>query len=202
MIILGLTGSIGMGKSATSGLFRDAGVPVYDADAAVHALYAEGGAAVAPIEEAFPGVAEKGAIDRQKLRARVLDDAAAMKRLEGIVHPLAGEAQLDFRRQAKEQGAPFAVLDIPLLFETGGNRHCTYTLVVTAPTDVQRARVLARPGMTEDAFEAILARQMPDADKRARADFILSTAHGFDFARDQVRAIIALMQRIASGEAP
>lgn len=202
MIILGLTGSIGMGKSATSGLFRDAGVPVYDADAAVHALYAEGGAAVAPIEEAFPGVAEKGAIDRQKLRARVLDDAAAMKRLEGIVHPLAGEAQLDFRRQAKEQGAPFAVLDIPLLFETGGNRHCTYTLVVTAPADVQRARVLARPGMTEDAFEAILARQMPDADKRARADFILSTAHGFDFARDQVRAIISLMQRIASGEAP
>lgn len=201
MIILGLTGSIGMGKSATSGLFRDAGVPVYDADAAVHALYAEGGAAVAPIEEAFPGVAEKGAIDRQKLRARVLDDAAAMKRLEGIVHPLAGEAQLDFRRRAKEQGAPFAVLDIPLLFETGGNRHCTYTLVVTAPAGVQRARVLARPGMTEDAFEAILARQMPDADKRARADFILSTAHGFDFARDQVRAIIALMQRIASGEA-
>lgn len=202
MIILGLTGSIGMGKSATASLFRDGGVPVYDADAAVHALYAEGGAAVAPIEEAFPGVAEKGAIDRQKLRARVLDDAAAMKRLEGIVHPLAGEAQLDFRRQAKEQGAPFAVLDIPLLFETGGNRHCTYTLVVTAPAEVQRARVLARPGMTEEAFEAILARQMPDADKRARADFILSTAHGFDFARDQVRAIIALMQRIASGEAP
>jgi len=202
MIILGLTGSIGMGKSATASLFRDGGVPVYDADAAVHALYAEGGAAVAPIEEAFPGVAEKGAIDRQKLRARVLDDAAAMKRLEGIVHPLAGEVQLDFRRRAKEQGAPFAVLDIPLLFETGGNRHCTYTLVVTAPAEVQRARVLARPGMTEEAFEAILARQMPDADKRARADFILSTAHGFDFARDQVRAIIALMQRIASGEAP
>lgn len=202
MIILGLTGSIGMGKSATASLFRDGGVPVYDADAAVHALYAEGGAAVAPIEEAFPGVAEKGTIDRQKLRARVLDDAAAMKRLEGIVHPLAGEAQLDFRRRAKEQGAPFAVLDIPLLFETGGNRHCTYTLVVTAPAEVQRARVLARPGMTEEAFEAILARQMPDADKRARADFILSTAHGFDFARDQVRAIIALMQRIASGEAP
>lgn len=202
MIILGLTGSIGMGKSATASLFRDAGVPVYDADAAVHALYAEGGAAVAPIEEAFPGVAHQGAIDRQKLRTRVLDDAAAMKRLEGIVHPLAGEAQLDFRRRAKEEGAPFAVLDIPLLFETGGNRHCTYTMVVTAPADVQRARVLARPSMTEEAFEAILARQMPDADKRARADFILSTAHGFDFARDHVRAIIALMQRIASGETP
>ncbi len=201
MIILGLTGSIGMGKSATASLFRDAGVPVYDADAAVHALYAEGGAAVAPLEAAFPGVADQGAIDRQKLRERVLNDAEAMKRLEGIVHPLAGEAQLDFRKRAKEQGAPFAVLDIPLLFETGGNRHCSYTLVVSAPADVQRARVLARPGMTEEAFTAILARQMPDADKRARADFILSTAHGFDFARDHVRAIISLIQRIAEGEA-
>ena len=202
MIILGLTGSIGMGKSATAGLFRDAGIPVYDADAAVHALYAEGGAAVAPIEDAFPGVAQNGTIDRQKLRTRVLDDPDAMERLEGIVHPLAGEAQLDFRRRAKEEGAPFAVLDIPLLFETGGNRHCTYTLVVSAPADVQRARVLARPGMTQEVFESILARQMPDADKRARADFIISTAHGFDFARDHVRAIISLMQRIAQGESP
>ncbi|ABI75490.1 dephospho-CoA kinase [Hyphomonas neptunium ATCC 15444] len=202
MIILGLTGSIGMGKSATANLFKDAGIPVYDADAAVHALYAEGGAAVAPLEDAFPGVAHKGAIDRQKLRTRVLDDPEAMKRLEGIVHPLAGEAQLDFRRRAKDDGAQFAVLDIPLLFETGGNRHCTYTLVVSAPADIQRARVLARPGMTEEVFESILARQMPDADKRARADFIVSTAHGFDFARDHVRAIIALMKRIADGETP
>lgn len=201
MIILGLTGSIGMGKSATASLFRDAGVPVYDADAAVHALYAEGGAAVAPLEKAFPGVSHQGAIDRQRLRTRVLDDPDAMKRLEGIVHPLAGEAQLDFRRRAQEEGAPFAVLDIPLLFETGGNRHCNYTLVVSAPPEIQKARVLARPGMTEDAFAAILARQMPDAEKRARADFILSTAHGFDFARDHVRAIISLMNRIASGEA-
>lgn len=202
MIILGLTGSIGMGKSATAGLFREAGVPVYDADAAVHALYAEGGAAVAPIEEAFPGVTQKGAIDRQKLRAHVIDDPEAMKRLERIVHPLAGQAQLDFRRHAIEQGAAFAVLDIPLLFETGGDRHCTYTLVVTAPAEMQRARVLARPDMTEDTFQAILARQMPDAEKRARADFILSTAHGFDFARDHVRAIISLMHRIADGDAP
>ncbi|MFN4183174.1 MAG: dephospho-CoA kinase [Hyphomonas sp.] len=200
MIILGLTGSIGMGKSATANLFKEAGIPVYDADAAVHALYAQGGAAVAPIEEVFPGVTQQGAIDRQKLRARVLDDPDAMKRLEGIVHPLAGAAQLDFRRQAKEDGAPFAVLDIPLLFETGGDRHCTFTMVVSAPAEIQRARVLARPGMTEDAFKAILARQMPDADKRAKADFILSTAHGFDFARDHVRAIIALMKRIADGE--
>lgn len=200
MIILGLTGSIGMGKSATAGLFRDEGVPVYDADAAVHALYAEGGAAVAPIEAAFPGVTLDGAIDRQKLRARVLDDPGAMKRLEGIVHPLAGAAQMTFRREAEAAGAPFAVLDIPLLFETGGDRHCDFTLLVTAPLEVQRARVLARPGMTEEAFEAILARQLPDAEKRGRADFILTTAYGFDFARDHTRAIITLMQRIARGD--
>lgn len=197
MIILGLTGSIGMGKSATAALFREEGVPVYDADAAVHSLYAEGGAAVAPLEDAFPGVTEGGAVDRSKLRERVLNDAAAMKRLEAIVHPLAGEAQLDFRRKAKAEGASFGVLDIPLLFETGGDTRCDYTLVVTAPADVQRARVLARPGMTAEAFEAILSRQMPDAEKRARADFVLSTAHGFDFARDQVRAIVRLMIRIA-----
>ena len=198
MIILGLTGSIGMGKSATAGLFREAGVPVYDADAAVHALYAEGGAAVAPIEAAFPGVTEGGAVDRTRLRTKVLDNPDAMKLLEGIVHPLAGEAQFDFRRKAHAEGAAFAVLDIPLLFETGGNRHCDFTLVVTAPAAVQRERVLARPGMTPEAFESILARQMPDAEKRARADFILSTAHGFDFARDQVRSIVALMIRLAA----
>lgn len=197
MIILGLTGSIGMGKSATAGLFREEGTPVYDADAAVHALYASGGAAVAPLEEAFPGVAENGAINRARLRDRVLDDAAAMKRLEAIVHPLAGEAQLDFRRKAHADGAPFALLDIPLLFETGGNTRCDYTLVVTAPPHIQRERVLSRPGMTPEAFEAILARQMPDAEKRAKADFILSTAHGFDYARDQVRAIVRLMIRLA-----
>jgi dephospho-CoA kinase len=197
MIILGLTGSIGMGKSATAALFREEGAPVYDADAAVHALYARGGAAVAPLEEAFPGVAEDGAINRSRLRDRVLNDPGAMKRLEAIVHPLAGEAQLDFRRKAHADGAPFALLDIPLLFETGGHAHCDYTLVVTAPPHVQRERVLARPGMTPEAFDAILARQMPDAEKRAKADFILSTAHGFDFARDQVRAIVRLMIRLA-----
>lgn len=201
MIILGLTGSIGMGKSATAALFRDAAIPVYDADAAVHALYSEGGAAVAPIEAAFPGVAESGSVNRQILRARVLDNPEAMKRLEGIVHPLAGEAQLDFRRQSKQDGASFAVLDIPLLFETGGDKHCDYTLVVSAPAEMQRARVLARPGMTAEALDAILSRQMPDGEKRARADFIVSTAHGFDFSRDHIRAIMALMERIARGEA-
>jgi len=198
MIILGLTGSIGMGKSATASLFREEGVPVYDADAAVHALYAEGGAAVPHIEAAFPGVTESGAVDRTRLRTRVLDNPDAMKLLEGIVHPLAGAAQLDFRKNAHAEGAPFAVLDIPLLFETGGDRHCDFTLVVTAPAEVQRERVLARPGMTVEVFQSIVARQMPDADKRARADFILSTAHGFDFAQDHVRAIVALMIRLAA----
>jgi dephospho-CoA kinase len=197
VIILGLTGSIGMGKSATAGLFRDEGVPVYDADAAVHALYASGGKAVGPIEAAFPGVTVAGAIDRARLRTRVLDDPAAMKQLEAIVHPLAGETQLDFRRDAKATGAPVAVLDIPLLFETGGDSRCDFTLVVTAPAEIQRARVLSRPGMSEEALTAILARQMPDAEKRARADFVLSTAHGFDFARDHVRAIVGLMIRLA-----
>ncbi len=197
MIILGLTGSIGMGKSATATLFREEGVPVYDADAAVHALYARGGAAVAPVEAAFPGVVHDGAVDRTRLRARVLDNPDAMKQLESIVHPLAGAAQQDFRSEAKASGAPFAVIDIPLLFETGGSRYCDYTLVVTAPAEVQRERVLSRPGVTPETFEAILARQMPDAEKRARADFILSTAHGFDFARDHVRAIVTLMIRIA-----
>lgn len=202
MIVLGLTGSIGMGKSATAGLFAEAGVPVYDADAAVHALYAAGGAAVAPVEAAFPGVAIDGAIDRARLRARVVDDAAAMAQLEAIVHPLAGAAQLAFRTDAAGAGARLVVVDVPLLFETGGARACDYTLVVTAPPAVQTARVLARPGMTQAALTAILARQMPDSDKRARADFILSTAHGFDFARDQVRAIIALMHRLHAEALP
>ncbi len=197
MIVLGLTGSIGMGKSATAGLFAEAGVPVYDADASVHALYARGGAAVAPLAEAFPGVVSDGAVDRQRLRQKVLDDGEAMKRLEAIVHPLTAQAQIAFREKARAGGAAFVVLDVPLLFEAGAWRSCHYTLVVTAPAAVQRARVLARPGMTEAAFDAILSRQMPDAEKRARADFVLNTAHGFDFARDQVRAIIALMNRLA-----
>lgn len=198
MIILGLTGSIGMGKSATATLFRDEGVPVYDADATVHQLYQKGGPAVAPIEAAFPGVRVDGAIDRNLLRKRVLNDPGAMKRLESIVHPLAGEAQRKFRDAAKEAGAAFVVIDIPLLFETGSFAYCDYVLVVTAPAKMQRERVLSRPGMTEDTFEAILARQTPDAEKRAKADFILSTAHGFEFARDHVRAIVALMNRLAA----
>lgn len=200
MIILGLTGSIGMGKSATAGLFREAGVPVYDADQAVHAIYQKGGSAVGPIEAAFPGVEEDGAINRIALRARVLNDDAAMKKLEAIVHPLVGQTQLDFRKTALEQGAHMAVLDIPLLFETGGHTRCDYVAVVTAPADVQRERVLSRPNMTVEAFEAILARQVSDAEKREKADFIISTAHGFAYAKDQVEALVRLMVRKSEGD--
>ena len=196
MIVLGLTGSIGMGKSATADLFREEGVPVYDADAAVHALYAKGGAAVAPVEAAFPGVMVDGAIDRMALRTHVLDDAEAMRKLEAIVHPLAGDAQKQFRDKAREDGARFVVLDIPLLYEAGGYAYCDYVAVVPAPAEVQRDRVLSRPGMPEETFESILARQMPDAEKRAKADFLISTAHGFEFAADCVRAIVSLMNRL------
>lgn len=201
MKTIGLTGSIGMGKSATAAMFRDEGIPVYDADAAVHEIYAPGGSAVAPVEAAFPGVTgADGGIDRPALRARVLDDAEALKRLESIVHPLVGATQFEFRAAALHSGAPCAVLDIPLLFETGGDARCDYVAVVSAPAEVQRARVLARASMSVEDFEAILRKQMPDAEKRARADFILSTAFGFDFTHDLVRAIIALMIRLADEE--
>ena len=197
MIFLGLTGSIGMGKSATAEMFREEGIPVYDADAAVHGIYAIGGSAVDPVGEAFPGVVVEGAIDRAKLREAVLGDTQALKQLEAIVHPLVGQTQLMFRQEAQASDAACAVLDIPLLFETGGDQRCDYTIVVSAPAEVQRRRVLDREGMTEEAFETILAKQTPDAEKRARADFIISTAHGFDFARAHVRAIVALMRRYA-----
>ncbi|MEL6245417.1 MAG: dephospho-CoA kinase [Pseudomonadota bacterium] len=197
MIYLGLTGSIGMGKSATAAMFREEGIPVYDADAAVHAIYARGGSAVGPVGALFPEVIEDGAVDRSKLRERVLGDADALKQLEAAVHPLVGLEQLKFREQAEASDAPCAVLDVPLLYETGGDTRCDYVVVVSAPQDIQRQRVLERGGMTEAEFEAILAKQTPDAEKRARADFIVSSAHGFDFARDHVRAIIALMIRQA-----
>ncbi len=199
MIILGLTGSIGMGKTATAAMFLAEGVPVYDADAAVHALYDKGGAAVAPIRDAFPGAIQAGAVDRALLRGLVLEDAGAMQRLEAIVHPLAGQAQLAFQSEAEAAGAPFIVLDVPLLYETGSYRKCDHVAVVTADEHTQRQRVLARPDMTEAAFRAILEKQMPDAEKRRRADFVISTGYGFAFATDQVRAIIALMIRLAEG---
>ena len=197
MIILGLTGSIGMGKSTTAQMFRDAEIPVYDADAAVHAIYAPGGLAVGPLEAAFPGVTDvQGGIDRGALRSRVVGDGDAMQKLEAIVHPLVGASQLEFRQSALASGAPCAVLDIPLLFETGGDARCDHVCVVTAPADVQRERVLSRGTMTSDEFEAILAKQVPDAEKRARADFVINTGFGFDFARDCVHAILQLMIRL------
>ncbi|OYZ89727.1 MAG: dephospho-CoA kinase [Rhizobiales bacterium 17-65-6] len=188
MWILGLTGSIGMGKSATAGLFRAEGVPVYDADAAVHALYR--GEAVAPVEAAFPGVTRDGVIDRPALSARVLGDAAAMKRLEAIVHPLVRAQEMAFLAKARAAGARLVVLDIPLLFETGGERRVHAVAVVSAPAVVQKRRVLERPGMTQARFEAILAKQLPDSLKRARAHFLIDTGRGFDSAGHQVRGIV------------
>lgn len=193
MIILGLTGSIGMGKTATAAMFAAAGLPVYDADAAVHALYEKGGAAVGPLSERFADILKDGAVDRAALRAKVVDDPDAMKDLERIVHPLVGQSQLNFRQQALESDSKFAVLDIPLLFETGGDQRCDYVAVVTAPADLQEARVLARGEMSVEQFEQIRAKQMSDADKRARADFVISTAFGFDFTRAHVQAIIELL---------
>jgi len=198
MISLGLTGSIGMGKSTTAAMFRDAGIAVYDADAAVHEIYAQGGAAVGPLSDRFEGIVQDGAVDRVKLREIVINDAAAMADLEKIVHPLVGQAQVRFRTLAQDRGDTVIVLDIPLLFETGGDRHCTFTAVVTAPAIIQRERVLSRDGMTEHAFTQILEKQMPDDEKRSRADFVLSSAFGLDFTRVHVEAIIALLTQIDS----
>ncbi len=189
-IVLGLTGSIGMGKSATAKMFEQAGVPVHDSDAAVHALYGPGGRAARAIGEAFPGVLDAdGAVDRARLREAVLGDKAAMARLEALVHPLVQEESRAFL--ARNSKAPLVVLDIPLLFETGAEARCHAVLVVTAPPAVQRERVLARPGMNEAALQGILAKQMPDAEKRSRADFVIDTSRGFDHARAKVTALIA-----------
>jgi dephospho-CoA kinase len=188
MIVLGLTGSIGMGKSTTAAMFRAAGVPVHDSDAVVHALYR--GAAVAPVEAAFPGVTRAGAIDRALLSQRVLGDGAAMARLEAIVHPLVAQAREAFLAEARRAGARIAVLDVPLLFETGGDALVDAVVVVTADASVQKARVLARPGMTEERFAAILARQTPDSEKRRRAHFLIDTGHGLEAARRQVEDVL------------
>lgn len=194
MLLIGLTGSIGMGKSETAKMFARLGLPVYDADAAVHRLYQAGGAAVAPIEAAFSGVTKDGAIDRTALGQRVLNDREAMKRLETIIHPLVGQSQMDFLFAAEDDGAAAVVLDIPLLFETGGETRVDVTVVVSAPAEVQRARVLARPGMTPEKFEAILAKQMPDAEKRAKADFVVDTGLGLEHAFAQTSAIVAALK--------
>ncbi|MCE1235329.1 MAG: dephospho-CoA kinase [Hyphomicrobiales bacterium] len=188
MIVLGLTGSIGMGKSTTADFFRAEGVPVHDADAAVHALYA--GAAVAPIEAAFPGVASDGVVDRALLGARVLGDDAAVKRLEAIVHPLVREAETAFLARARGEGRGIVLLDIPLLFETAGDARVDAVVTVTAPAATQCERVLARPGMTAAKFEQILARQIPDAEKRRRSHFLVDTGRGRAAAHAQVAAIL------------
>ena len=190
MILIGLTGSIGMGKSTVAQMFAGAGAPVYDADAAVHQLYAKGGAAVGPVGEAFPDAVVDGAIDRERLSKRVLNNPEALQTLESIVHPLVGGAHMAFLQNAAAAGADCVVLDIPLLFEKGGEKRVNVTVVVSAPADVQRARVLARPGMTPEKFEAILAKQTPDAEKRARADYVIDTGVSLEETRAQVRAVL------------
>ena len=189
MRILGLTGSIGMGKSTTAKLFAEAGVPVYDADAAVHQLY-EGEAAPA-IEAAFPGTTANGKVDRAKLSAQVVHDPAAIKRLEGIVHPMLGASRQKFFADAEATGAPVVVLDIPLLFETGGEKRVDAVVVVTTSPELQRERVLARGTMDETKLVAIIAKQMPDAEKRKRADFLVNTSHGLDPVRAEIKHILA-----------
>ena len=194
MIVLGLTGSIGMGKSTTAALFAEAGVPVYDADAAVHRLYE--GEAVAAIEAAFPGTTADGKVDRTRLSARVVHDPAAMKRLEEIVHPMLGASRQKFLQDAEKSGAPVAVVDVPLLFETEGEKRVDAVVVVTTSPELQRMRILARPNMTAEKLDAILARQMPDAEKRRRAHFIVDTSHGLDPVRSRIRDILTEAARM------
>ncbi len=188
MIILGLTGSIGMGKSTTAKLFAEAGVPVYDADATVHLIYQ--GEAAPAIEAAFPGTTVDGKVDRAKLSAQVVHDAAAIRRLEQVVHPMLGAYHQKFLRDAEQSGAPVAVVDVPLLFETGGEQRVDAVVVVTTSPDIQRQRILARDNMTAEKLDAILARQLPDAEKRKRADFVVDTSHGLDPVRARIRDIL------------
>jgi len=188
MIVLGLTGSIGMGKSTAAKLFAEAGVPVYDADATVHTLYE--GEAVPAIEAAFPGTTADGKVDRNKLSARVVHDPAAIRQLEQIVHPMLGASRQKFLDDAERSGAPVAVVDVPLLFETGGEKRVDAVVVVTTTPEIQRQRILARDNMTGEKLDAILARQLPDAEKRRRADFVVDTSHGLDPVRARIRDIL------------
>ena len=192
--VLCLTGSLGMGKSTAAKFFAEAGVLVHDSDAVVHALYE--GEAVAAIEAAFPGTTSDGKIDRNKLAAKVIDDKAALTRLEAIEHPLVAKAREKFLADAQARGAPVVVLDIPLLFEIGGSSSCDAVVVVSAPAQIQRARAFARPGMTEDKFAALLAKQVPDAEKRARANFIVDSSQGLDHARAQVHDILEAVAKM------
>ena len=194
MYLIGLTGSIGMGKTQTAALFEEEGVPRYDADAAVHGLYEVGGAAVGPIGELFPEAVRDGAVDRAALGRIVLKDGAKLAALEKMVHPLAGATQVDFLNAQIAAGATHVLLDIPLLFETGGHEFVDCVVVVSAPPDIQRARVLERPGMTEEKFADILAKQVPDSDKRAAADFIVDSSVSVADAHRQVKEILAAVR--------
>lgn len=200
MIVVGLTGSIGMGKSTVAKQFMAQGICVLDADAAVHTLYQAGGAAVVPIAEAFPGTVIDGAVDRAKLSAVLMDEPGRFKELEAIVHPLVKRAEVDFLVAEAEKGAKLAVLEIPLLFETHGDARVDVTVVVSAPAEVQRARVLEREGMTEEKFEQILSRQVPDVEKRRRADFVVDTGQDLAATFAEVDAIVAAL-RIRKGTA-
>lgn len=193
MIVLGLTGSIGTGKSTTAEMFRSLGVPVHDADATVHALYRN--EAVGPVGEAFPGVVENGAVDRKALAAHLAARPEDFQRLEAIIHPLVRRSETVFLETQRAAGAPLVVLDIPLLFETGGDRRVDKTVVVSCDPETQRRRVLARPGMTEEKFAMLLARQIPDAEKRARADFVVNTDNGLEAAREQVEQLVERLRR-------
>jgi len=194
MVIVGLTGSIGMGKSTTLQMFAEAGVPVYDADAAVHAVYSS--SAVPVVEAAFPGTTADGKVDRQKLSQRVLGNPEALKKLEQIVHPLLGAHRQKFLEAAEKAGAPIVLMDVPLLFETGGEKRMDAVVVVTAPAELQRQRVLARENMTAEKLAAILARQTPDAEKRKRADFVVDTSRGLDPVRADVKDILAKVAKM------
>lgn len=200
MLKVALTGSIAMGKSTTAKMFADLGCPVFDADAAVHSLYARNGDAVPVVANLFPDAVVGGAVDRQKLSAIILNDPQALGRLETAIHPLVHKQQQEFIQEARDAGHQFVVLDIPLLFETGGDEKVDLIVVVSAPADIQRNRALKRPGMTEGKFTEILKLQLPDADKRTRADFIVDTGDGLDVAIDQVRNIVEELQdRTSSG---
>lgn len=191
MIVLGLTGSIGMGKSTTAAMFAEAGIPVWDADAAVHRLYAAGGEGSPAIARLVPRAVSDAGIDRTKLRAAILADAGLLPQVEAAIHPLVAADRNRFLTEARAQGAPLVLCDIPLLYETGAEKWLDKVAVVTAPAEVQRQRVLARPGMTEEVFSAILAKQVPDAEKRSRADFVIDTGQGLEPVRRQVAGIIA-----------
>ena len=199
MLVVGLTGSIAMGKTETARMFARLGYPVFDADAAVHQLYDTGGAAVPLIERAFTGAVVGGRVDRQRLADQVTGDPEALARLESIVHPLVRQRQQDFLDAVREAGHAFAILDIPLLFETGRDKDVDAIVVVSAPEDVQKSRVLARPGMTREKFAAILSKQLPDSEKRRRADFVVDTSKGLEAAFEQVRAIAGRLKQGKNG---